>query len=605
MKTKLYALLLVFVMLLSVFALASCDEADGNDGTDGDGNQTNTDGSGNGETPGGENNDGGNSGTTDGVGDAENPSGGTGNDDAPQGGTASVAVVSFIADDTVFGKQSWLIPSIPTKVPSKYGYKFEGWYLDKDVWQKPFNEDTMANITLTENTNVYAKFSLAAYKIYYNLNGGTLSAENSTEYTSDSVDLVLGAPTRAGYTFLGWYDGDKEFTSIGSGRTGDITLEAKWSFKVSFNAGGGTGNMASETYTYGETSRLPINIFAKTDYIFAGWKDASGNTYYNASEISENVTGNDELVLTAQWRGGFGFDIYNGQSNFNYTVGKNNTNYLIIRAGHTWINDNSADNAIGGKTMSVDESFVKHYNNSKAAGIPLGAYWYSCAYNAETGRREAEFLYENCLKGRSFEFPIYMDVESSKWQKPGNSNTITGQSGTINITKQGVTDAINAFCGYLLEKGYFPAVYTYQSFIENFNAAEVTAKYDIWYAYYAANDGVRHDTNLKYNYGTFDMWQFAGGDNSTGGGYKYYNGGSTVQLYDANYVYKDYETFMKRFGLNGFTKEDPNAEFKTYEQLAEAVQAGLWGDTEAERKYNLIAAGFDYNGVSDCIKYLP
>ena len=43
--------------------------------------------------------------------------------------------------------------------PSKDGYIFDGWYLDLGVWKKSFTKDSFIDALLTENIEVYAKFT--------------------------------------------------------------------------------------------------------------------------------------------------------------------------------------------------------------------------------------------------------------------------------------------------------------------------------------------------------------------------------------------------------------------------------------------------------------
>lgn len=73
--------------------------------------------------------------------------------------------------------------------------------------------------------------TVITYKISYVLNGGTNSGTNPVNYTGAMDTFVLEAPTRAGYTFGGWFT-DRSFinqiTEIASKSHGDLTLYAKW-----------------------------------------------------------------------------------------------------------------------------------------------------------------------------------------------------------------------------------------------------------------------------------------------------------------------------------------------------------------------------------------
>ena len=74
--------------------------------------------------------------------------------------------------------------------------------------------------------------------------------------------------------------------------------------------------------------------------------------------------------------------------------------YVIIRAGY------------GKDSGQEDSKFNQNYYNAKAAGLKVGAYWYSYAESASEAREEAY----NCLKtigGKSFDLPIYYDLEES------------------------------------------------------------------------------------------------------------------------------------------------------------------------------------------------
>ena len=45
--------------------------------------------------------------------------------------------------------------------------------------------------------------------------------------------------------------------------------------------------------------------------------------------------------------------------------------------------------------------------------IPCGAYWFSYAMSADEAKREAQVFLQT-IKGKSFEYPVYMDLENEK-----------------------------------------------------------------------------------------------------------------------------------------------------------------------------------------------
>ncbi|MBD5444088.1 MAG: hypothetical protein HDR29_00915, partial [Lachnospiraceae bacterium] len=79
------------------------------------------------------------------------------------------------------------------------------------------------------------------YMIRYELNGGTNNSKNPNRYHNEmTAGVMLEAPTKAGYTFVGWYE-DAAFTErvteISPDRSEDITLYAKWKEKKGVNVG--------------------------------------------------------------------------------------------------------------------------------------------------------------------------------------------------------------------------------------------------------------------------------------------------------------------------------------------------------------------------------
>lgn len=75
----------------------------------------------------------------------------------------------------------------------------------------------------------------------------------------------------------------------------------KETYTVSFNANGGTGTMAEQTFTEGETQALAKNSFTRENYVFTNWsimKDGSGTTYSDG----ETITVTFNMTLYAQWK---------------------------------------------------------------------------------------------------------------------------------------------------------------------------------------------------------------------------------------------------------------------------------------------------------------
>lgn len=259
-----------------------------------------------------------------------------------------------------------------------------------------------------------------------------------------------------------------------------------------------------------------------------------------------------------------GLDISSYQKGINFDEIKSNVDFLILRAGFTgWGGD--------GTNKNKDSCFEDFYNQSKARGIPVGAYWYSCANTYDKGRAEAEYLYNNCLRGKQFEYPIYIDVEEDRHQQVGKAR---------------IADAIKGFCEYLESKGYYVGIYANSNYFNNFIDTAKLYMYDKWLAVWTSN-------KPSFKYGDYGLWQ-----NSSSG----YISGMRV---DTDYAYKDYPSIIKNAGLNGYSKgtqETPKVEptKKSNDEIATEVINGNWGNG-ADRKNALTNAGYDYAAIQSIV----
>lgn len=229
-----------------------------------------------------------------------------------------------------------------------------------------------------------------------------------------------------------------------------------------------------------------------------------------------------------------GLDISNYQNGISFDALKNSgVEFLIIRAGFTGYGT--------GVSYNKDLAFENFYKQCKNYKIPVGCYWYSCANTKEKGIAEAKYMYENCLKGKQFEFPIYIDVEDTHHQ--------------LN-NKRGVTDAIIGFCEYLENLGYYVGIYAsdISGFQEKMFINELNA-YDKWVARYGS------EPQFVKNYG---MWQ-----SSSNGRINGYNGNL-----DTDIAYKDYTNIIKSNGLNGFNKQNVNIQNNVSHETYYTVKSG-------------------------------
>lgn len=147
---------------------------------------------------------------------------------ADEGEAAVTYTVSFVtnceatlADATVEEGQTASSPDASSL--SKAYHRFDGWYTE-DAFTNPYD---FANTPVNANITLYAKW--VKFKVTFNSNGGSDVADASVD--DDGKVATPDAPTKLGYTFVGWYEDDVTFATefdFDSALTGDKTVYAKW-----------------------------------------------------------------------------------------------------------------------------------------------------------------------------------------------------------------------------------------------------------------------------------------------------------------------------------------------------------------------------------------
>lgn len=167
------------------------------------------------------------------------------------------------------------------------------------TWKNVYGGTKSASGSIT----VAAKTS---YKISYNANGGSGAPSAQTKWHGTNITLSSTKPTRTGYTFKGWATSDGGSVVYAAGASystnAAVTLYAVWqavTYKVTYNANGGSGAPGQQTKTYGVTLKLSTTKPTRTNYNFKGWaKTASGAVAYASGA---NYTSNAAITLYAVW----------------------------------------------------------------------------------------------------------------------------------------------------------------------------------------------------------------------------------------------------------------------------------------------------------------
>ena len=208
--------------------------------------------------------------------------------------------INYVLNDGVNNPDNpagYNILTLPLEIlaPTKEAYRFLGWYDNAE-----FNGDPITEIAAgtTGDVTLYAKWELVIYSIVYELNGGTNAETNPDTYNIENLPLTLADPTKAGYTFLGWYNGENKVETIAKGSTGEVTVTAKWynpnaELTLNCELNGGTLPEGAVIKFISKDGLATLPTPEKVGYTFKGWyADAECTQLVTSIEagLSENPT---------------------------------------------------------------------------------------------------------------------------------------------------------------------------------------------------------------------------------------------------------------------------------------------------------------------------
>ena len=197
-------------------------------------------------------------------------------------GNMTGVIVTYKDGDSEYAKQvlpSGTLATRPDAPAATPGYTFGGWNkADGTAWD-------YASDKVTDNITLYAKWAANTYTITFDTAGGSEIAPITQNY--GTAIAVPEAPTREGYTFIGW---DKEIPMTMPAE--NMTVTAQWKinrYTITFDTAGGS-EIASITQDYGTAITSPADP-TREGYTFIGWDREIPTTM-----PAENIT------LKAKWK---------------------------------------------------------------------------------------------------------------------------------------------------------------------------------------------------------------------------------------------------------------------------------------------------------------
>lgn len=258
-------------------------------------------------------------------------------------------------------------------------------------------------------------------------------------------------------------------------------------------------------HTFGETLFLPT--YLKNGY--TKYKCGCGFEYIGSYVMSSEVYGGAYLESATALAKGVDVSKWNGTVDFS-ELKRLGISFVILKAGST--------------ISGVDPMFEANYKAARAAGLDIGAYYYTYAKTLGGAIADADAC-ANMLEGKKFEYPIYFDLEDPSLE---------------GLDKELLTSMCEAFIGRMQEKGWFCGIYINQNWLSNHLYADrITAYFDIWYARWTVSGEPSWMESFGQKTG---LWQYT--DSGTLGSHEC--------KFDMNIAYKNYPEIIKKYKLNGF-----------------------------------------------------
>ena len=225
-----------------------------------------------------------------------------------------------------------------------------------EKWMKPYEANAWTLISRT------VTWTRGLSDVTHNI---TYSTADMSSTTGTYVMISAGA-----------WDGKSNF-----GNSIPITVPAKASYTVSYNANGGSGAPASQTKQYNVTLKLQTATPTRTGYTFAGWNTNSAGTGTSYS-AGGNYTANANATLYAKWTANTYKVAYNSnggsgsmsQSTFTYNANGTLRTNTFTRTNYKFTG--WATSANGGVAYA-NGATVKNLSSTNNATVNLYAVWKS------------------------------------------------------------------------------------------------------------------------------------------------------------------------------------------------------------------------------------
>ena len=204
-----------------------------------------------------------------------------------------------------------------------------------------------------------------------------------------------------------------------------------------------------------------------------------------ATAIPTSIAGVTHNARFADAEKRLGVDVSKYQSTIDWSkAAADGLDFAIVRMGYRGYGASG--------TLVTDPKFRTNIEGAAAAGLDVGAYFFTQAITVAEAVEEANFLLK-ALDGFPLTLPVYIDMEDITYA--------SGRMDNAKLTIATRTAIAEAFCSTIEAAGYKAGVYASKSYLLNkLDPDALSQKHYIWLAHYI--------TATNYT-GDYDTWQFS------------------------------------------------------------------------------------------------
>ncbi|GHV25247.1 hypothetical protein AGMMS4952_02530 [Spirochaetia bacterium] len=342
-------------------------------------------------------------------------------------------IVTFNSNggDTQADPQSKTVISPATNIdtlpgqPTRTGYTFIEWNTTEAGDGTAFTEIT----TVLADIIVYAQWVAnvpGTYIVTFNNNGGDTQADPQYKTVispETTIDALPGQPTRAGYTFTGWFTtatGGTAFTEITT-VSANIIVYAKWqlnvpgTYTVTFNNNGGNTQASPQSKTVtgsGSTIDSLPGQPTKTGYTFVEWNTSAAGT---GTAFTEITTVSADIIVYAKWQ-------MNSPGTYTVTFNKNGGDTEASPQTKTVTGSGSTIDSLPGQPTRTGYTFVEW--NTATAGT-------GTAFTASTPVSVDIIVYAKWQMNSPGTYTVTFNKNGGDTEASPQTKTVTGSGSTI------------------------------------------------------------------------------------------------------------------------------------------------------------------------------